>query len=190
MKTFIVVVSIVITSIFFISFSFFKRDYVDIAEGIRDKVGKNLAKKHHMDFIGTTGGMIECVRIIGFDFSIYRIIDQDQARCIIVDCVEELLKAFNENQKIRPFLLNYPFTTKNINVSICISDQKGQDLYEPYINFVGIYKENQIVYRMENRSRKIYEAFQETYQEALAKVKNSCQSTNDKRSQFVNTKGF
>ncbi len=94
---------IISLSILSMSFSFFKNDYVDIAEGIRDKVGKNLAKKHHMDFIGTTGGMIECVRLIGFDFSVYRIIDLDQARCIIVDCVEELLKAINENEKIRPF---------------------------------------------------------------------------------------
>ncbi len=87
--------------------------------------------------------------------------------------------------------MNYPFTTKNINISIFILDQKGQILIEPNINFVGIYKENQIVYRMRSdQSGKIFDAFQETYQEALAKVKNSCQSTNDKQSQFVNTKGI
>ena len=112
------------------SFSFFKSDYSDIASGIRNKVGKNLAKKHKMDFIGTSSGMMDCVRMVGFSFEINRPVSRDEARYLIVDCVEELLKAFNENEKIRPFLPH------------------SRDLFYgiPYISFVNGPKQDNIFF--------------------------------------------
>src|SRR5690349_1050648 len=99
------------------SFSLFKskpRDYVDMGREIRANVGKKLAKKHQMELISVGGGMNGSVYMIGLGFEIHHPMDRAEARERIVDCVEELLRTVNENEEIRPFLKNYPFTTKNV----------------------------------------------------------------------------
>ena len=72
-----------------VSFNFFKKNYADQAQEMRNKVGKNLAKKHRMDFFGTSGGMMNCVRMVGFSFEVSRPVSRDEARFLLVDCVED-----------------------------------------------------------------------------------------------------
>jgi len=158
------------------SFSFFKTSYSDVAQQIRNKAGKQLAKKHKMEIAAVGGGMMGCVREIALSFQIRRILSQDEARCLIVDCVEELLKAFNENEKIRPNLLNYPFTPANLDLRIFISSPDGSDVYYPDFCIVSVYNEDFITYKKEDGTGKRLEPKLEPYQEALAKVRNGCQS--------------
>lgn len=155
------------------SFCFFKRTYADKARDIRNHVGKNLAKKHHMDLVGKGGGMIDCVREISLSFQVRRILSQDEARWIVIDSVEELLKAFNENEDIRPHLLNYPFTTKNVSVKIFISNPDSSSVYYPNICIVGVNDEDFVTYKMEDNTGKTLKPIIEPYQEALAKVKSA-----------------
>jgi len=103
------------------SFSFFKTRYSDVAQQIRNKAGRQLAKKHQMELVGVGGGMMDCVREVSLSFQIRHLLSENEGRCVMVDCVEELLKAFNENEKIRPHLLNYPFTPVNLDLAIYIS---------------------------------------------------------------------
>ncbi|CRX37705.1 hypothetical protein [Estrella lausannensis] len=49
----------------------------------------------------------------------------DQARTLMVFLFQELLNRYNTNPSIRPYLLNYPFTEKNIEFSIRFVDSKG-----------------------------------------------------------------
>jgi len=160
------------------SFSFFKSSYSDIASNIIAKVGKKMAKKHKMDFIGTSGGMIDCVRMVGFSFEINRPVSRDEARYLIVDCVEELLKAFNENEKIRPFLMNYPFTEENVDIAIYIDHPQWSGAHEPNAGIVGIYTDKYIVFKIRDKpAGKLVEMTQEFYPEALARVKKDSQSS-------------
>lgn len=158
------------------SFSFLKRSYVDIAQEIRNKIGKELAKKHQMRIAGIGGGMMDCVREIAVSFQLRRVLSQDELRCLIVDCVEEFLKAFNENQEIRPYLSNYPFTTANLDIRIFVSTPQGGDVHYPDFDIVGVYNEDFVTYKREDHEGKSLKPIVEAYQEALAKVKrdNQC----------------
>ena len=167
-----------VTALIVMSFSFFKPSYSDIASNIIAKVGKNLAKKHKMDFVGTSGGMIDCVRMVGFSFQINRPVSRDEARYLIVDCVEELLKAFNENEKIRPFLMNYPFTEENVDIAIYIAHPQWSGAHEPNAGIVDIYTDKYIVFKIRDKpAGKLLETSKELYQEALARVKKDSQSS-------------
>jgi len=157
------------------SFGFFKsqpRDHAVIAREIRAKVAKKLVKKHEMECVGVGGGMMGSVYMIGLSFQIHRPIDRNEARERIIDCVEELLTAVNQNDEIRPFLKNYPFTTDNVQVAIFIKDKNRRDLYDPNISVVSVFKSQEISYCTTEPDKMKYKTqIREPYQEALALVK-------------------
>jgi hypothetical protein len=108
-------------------------DYADMAHQIRTDVAAKLTKRYNMRVIGVTGGMADCVNVIGLSFQIRGPLSKEKLREILVDCVEEFLTPINESEKIRPFLKNYPFTEKEIIIKIFIVDETGIRVYDPDI---------------------------------------------------------
>lgn len=165
-----------------LSFSLFKtkpRNHADMAREIRAVVGKKLTKKHKMDLIGVTGGMMGSVYIIGFRFQIHHPMDRGEARERIVDCVEELLAAVNANEEIRPFLKNYPFTVKNVDIAIFTDYLDGKEVFDPDISVVTADELGYITYRTEEPNGNPYaykSEYRELYSEALAKLKDRAKS--------------
>ncbi len=156
------------------SFSFFKskpRDYADIAREIRSNVGKKLSKKHRMNLIGVGGGMMGSVYMIGLSFQVRHPLERNEVRYLIVDCAEELINAVNANEEIRPYLRDYPFTTKNVQIFIFSSTSKGGDVYDPYIGASWIAESDKISYCTSEPSKITYKnKYYETYAEARAKI--------------------
>lgn len=66
-------------------------------------------------------------REIDLGFRIQQKLTVDEARRIMVDCSERLLRAINANTQIRPYLVVYPFTPAEIGLSFSITD----GTYEP-----------------------------------------------------------
>ena len=62
----------------------------------------------------------------------------DQARELLVDCVELFLAEINSNEKMRPYLFNQPFSVEDIGITIFIHDEKGKKLFDPYISVVSL----------------------------------------------------
>lgn len=160
-----------------VSFDFFKskkqRDYEVIANEITASVAKKLTKKHKMDLIGEGGGMMGSIYMIGLSFQIDHPLERSEARERILDCVEELLTAFNSNQEVRPFLKNYPFTTENVQVAIFSVTKDGREVYDPYIAVVSVDQNNYITFRTEEPNNKSYKnRHKEPYAEALSMLKS------------------
>lgn len=173
-----------------VSFNWFKtkpRDHVEIASEIRAAVSKKLAKKHNMKEAGISGGMMGSVYMIGVMFQINHPMDRDEARARIVDCAEELLTAINENKEIRPYLKNYPFTTKNIKVAIFINDRDRRPVRHPNIGVVSVYESDDIHYYTKEENQMKYKSeIREPYAEALAIVKGKAPPKNLSEIQAVN----
>ena len=55
---------------------------------------------------------------LGILFQVKRKLSIEQAREILVDCVQEFLTEINSNEEIRPYLENFPFTSKNIHIAL------------------------------------------------------------------------
>jgi hypothetical protein len=157
----------------FFLFSFFDSsyDYVKQADKISSKVTARLAKRHNMIACGGSGGMMDTVNHVGISFQKVGVFSKDEARKIVVDCVEELLRAFNEDEEIRPHLQNYPFTTNNIRVSIffCIA---GGEIYYPDFAVVGL-SAGDIVFRASEEGKRQLLTYdeEESYEEALSIVR-------------------
>ena len=162
----------------FSSFSFFKskkRNYEDMANEISIKVAKKLCKKHQMNWVGEGGGMMHSVYMIGLSFQINHVMDQNEARMRLVDCVEELLAAINENKEIRPYLKYYPFTTEHVRVSIFSRHPDGKRVFDPDFEVASILESDDIIYSTVDYSNRLKYKSQnkEPYQKALEIVKMS-----------------
>ncbi len=157
-----------------ISFNFFKskpRDYADIAREIRGNVGKKLSKKHQMNLIGVGGGMMGSVYMIGLSFQVRYPLEREEARYLVVNCAEELLRAVNSNEEIRPYLRDFPFTTKNVQVIIFSVKADGRDVYDPAICVASVSESDEICYRTQEPNSPTYKnEYNEPYAEAKAKV--------------------
>jgi hypothetical protein len=117
-----IVAFIAITSILF-SYSFivdklFEPDYEKIADAITAKTAQKIRKEKGLIPIGTGGGMMEDIEMMAISFNYYKEVDFDTARRFVVYCVEEYLTAINSSEKVRPYLHNYPFTAKNVEIRI------------------------------------------------------------------------
>jgi hypothetical protein len=169
----IVFIFIAVSTSSFLFFNSKTRDYEDIANEIRAQIGKKLAEKHMMAVVGISGGMMKSVNLVGISFQTYRAIDRDEIRYILIDCVEELLKAINESEEIRPYLKNFPFTMNNIRIEIFVSDSTGRWLYDPHIGVASISGGNKIYYCTTAPNVALFKnKYAESYEEALAIVKS------------------
>lgn len=141
-------------------------DYVTYAHNITGKVSKKLEKKHKMSLFGTGGGMMHCVEMMSMSFEIYRSLNLDEARRLIIDCVKEYAQAINNDEKIRPYLKTYPF--KNVHIVVYIENSDGSNIYHPDICIVS-YENKKVVYRTKDKNKKYgYKSeWSETFEEAL-----------------------
>ncbi len=90
---------------------------------------------------------------------------------------EDLLRRYNQDEEIRPYLKNYPFTSKNLRIVIYLVDQKGIDIHNTGNSkefLSAIYQSwGRVRYAIENDEKpNPQDIFEETYEEALSIVRN------------------
>lgn len=176
---------IYILSLLFITFAcgaYFMRNrhppsnYVILTHQIRSDVAEKLSKRYNMKVRGVTGGMAGSVNVIGLSFQILGPLSKEKLREILVDCVEEFLAPINTSEKIRPYLKNYPFTEKEIEITIFVVDASGRNLYDPEIVVATAFN-GKIWYYTEDKDNEFgyKQKIQENYQTALKIVREAKQ---------------
>jgi hypothetical protein len=151
-------------------------DYVAMADAITADVAEKLTERYPMQVIGVSGGMMNTVNTIGLHFQIRGPITKERLREMLVDSVEEFLTSINANEEIRPFLKNYPFTEKEIDIVIFIVDGLGIHVYDPD-PAVAAAAHGKICYYTEDKNNEFgyKQKIKEDYQTALQIVRESKQ---------------
>lgn len=149
-------------------------EYVVMSKAIIADMAKILPKKYGMEVISTTSGLAKRVNVLGLGFQIKGPLTKEQLREILVDCEEEFLAKVNENERIRPYLKNYPFNAENIELEIFVNDsQTGEMAVDPFITVASI-SNGLLVYRTEHKDPKTsgYKSkVLESYEDAFRIVK-------------------
>lgn len=140
--------------------------------GFINNEGSQIAKKYQMRFCGIGRGIDEegvwlikpCFQRRGSPLAV------DSARELIINCLNDYLFAINNNEELKSYLKIYPFTPKNIDMTILNSDFNGEDIHHPYIRII-LTSEGKIKYltydNAENNLR--YKSKKnESYDEAIA----------------------
>ena len=138
--------------------------------GFAAKTGEKLGKKYKMSPAGIGGGggpKEEGIWLISLVFDRYgEPLTENMARQLIVNCVDDFLEAVNNDKQLKPFLKEYPFTAKNLEVSIHNYDHNGYQIAEPFIVTVNMSRGKVGYYTVEKQDSlpfktKKYESFDE-----------------------------
>jgi hypothetical protein len=149
--------------------------YESIANEITLQVAKKLMSEHQgLHAVGTGGGMIDDVKFMMIGFNYYSDeIDVKKGRALLVECTETFLKAINSNEKIRPYLHNYPFLPSNIEVEVFCYKQDRHNLPDGTVCIFSTSKGNVEFISNNPKTNRLQVDHEEPYEEALRIVKDS-----------------
>ena len=137
MKSFCLIVLVLCCSCN-VNFSAQESDYEKDVDAVTDQVAKKIYQETGLKLMGTGGGLIDQINRLGMSFARYGDLSMEEARELLVYCVEEYLDAINADEKIRPHLCCYPFSPNNIQIAIFIY---GEDRRRPPIGFLTVVAE-------------------------------------------------
>lgn len=142
-------------------------EHEKIADKITSLVAQKIEAETGMRLMGTGGGMMGKVRMMSMSFQYFGDVSFEQARELLVYCVNEYLLAINTNEEIKPFLVHYPFTPEDIQIEIYIRKQSGQDPSVGSLSLIGaVY--GVLDYNVKRPDPILYEKIQkESYEKAV-----------------------
>ncbi len=142
----------------------------DSAREVRRRVAYKLKKEKELYPCGTGAQMMDEIQMLGLAFNYFQPVDIEKSRKLLIDAVDEFVNAVNEDTEIRPYLGNYPFEPKNIDIRIFMKNRDGSELPRGVLHCIssidGIL-EYDISDPQTGRLRTI---FKETYAEALERL--------------------
>jgi hypothetical protein len=143
------------------------------AKKISNIVIKEMKRDYSLYCDGQGGGMPDNLRSIKVSFVAYRKGSIEEAREIEVKAIQRFIKLINEDEKLRPYLCEFPFPTRGIEVSLSFNQKNGS--YYPDNALAFITHINGILY-YESRSLamdKFTPLHQESFEEALKIVQQN-----------------
>lgn len=138
------------------------------------KIGKKLGEKHGMFVSGIGGAEKDGIGLISITFSRYcDPLNVENGRRVLVDCVQEFLSAINQDELLRPYLRDFPFTPANLEIDILSYTTEGKLIFDPHLEVVSEYKGTVIYRTRDPDDRYKYKLdISESYEEALKIVQN------------------
>ncbi len=97
---------------------------------------------------------------------------EKEARKLIISCANDFIIAVNNNSLLKSLLKDYPFSSKNLDMTIINADKNHNDYFFPYITVVKNIR-GKINFLTEDPSTKygFHTDKSETYEEAVAILK-------------------
>jgi hypothetical protein len=145
---------------------------------IQKQVAPMLAKKYNMQLCGAGGGMPDgIVNMLALSYDLKRSLTIEQARPILIDCLNTYVNAVNADTELRPYLKNYPFTPKNIEIHIFFQTLDGGQVCDPFLCVASSVR-GKLIYNTEEKGQKFGYKTEviETYEDAV-KILNERKNT-------------
>jgi hypothetical protein len=154
-------------------------EYIHLSDKIVNAYIKDVKYRYGFHLDGSGGSMMNDITVIRLMFSSINTVKLDQARIIFVDSVENLLNRVNSDEKIRPYLHNFPFTIDNIQLDIGFLKPGGKFVDGEFIATISLIK-GKIFYGHYNMSKdRLENLYSEPYEEAIKIVREQ----NDQKEQ-------
>src|SRR5690349_17251203 len=138
-----------------------------IANQITQETAKKLKEKKNLILIGTGGQMMHEIEMLAMSFNYYHEVNLEQARELLICAINEYLSDINNNQDVRPYLHEYPFTSKNVEIRIFIY---GPDRRKLSPDKIGYILSIDGVLEYYTRADDDHPVCKETYAEALSEI--------------------
>lgn len=145
------------------SFGYQSPRYVKLAHEITEKTAKELKAQKNLYLIGTGGQMMDDIQMMAMSFNYYQEVNLKTARELTIYAIDEYLSAINNNKEVRPYLHEYPFTAKNVEIRIFVYNPDRSELPLEKIYCIECINGGLEYYARSNPRQAIYE---ETYEQA------------------------
>lgn len=156
---------IAIFSLFGCSQSISKK--VQIANKVREKTAEKLHREIDLVPMGFGGQMMDQIKMMKLVFQYRHPISLDQGREILLHATNEFLNQINSTQSILPFLYEQPFQSKNIVVTIVITNSDGSKVHPGSLCML-VCEDGYLQYETHDlNSDKLTTIYKESYEEAL-----------------------
>jgi hypothetical protein len=148
-----------------------KIDYCELLEN-RTTISfvEKMKRKKGLIGIGLGGGSAgpgKGARMLSVTFECYQKVNIAQARMLLLECVQEFLDEINSKQELESCLSVFPFTYKNISISLLFTDKKSNgDFFQPPLIAAAGADEGEMHYVIA-RDDSLERVKEETYEEAL-----------------------
>lgn len=141
-----------------------------LADLVIRKTATKLKKETNMRPCGTMGQMLNEIQKLGLSFYYYQPTDIVEARKLLVKSVDAMLQEVNQETKIHPFLIRYPFMPRNIEIEIFLRNPDGKDV-KPGTLYVISASDGNLVYQIDHpQTKKLTTIYKETFEEAKQRV--------------------
>jgi hypothetical protein len=154
--------------------------YITMANRLLSKTAKQLKIEKDLIPIGDNGQMMGDIKTMGLSFNYYHLLNLEKARELLLYASNVFLKNINENKEIRPYLHNYPFTQKNIELVIFICQANGN---EPNLGDLSVLtlRRGSLTFKLSapNKSSHCPILHEETYETGLEIYQNSKNESDD-----------
>lgn len=148
-------------------------EHVKIASEIMADCIQDINKTYGTSCYGSGGSFLDGVKIISLSFSARDMnLTIDESRVLVVNTVEKLLKRVNDDERIRPHLEHFPFTSNGAEVSISFHDDNGERVGEDFVAYVSTNEKGRVYYSTYDHSaEKLKNLHEESYAEAVRIVR-------------------
>lgn len=140
-------------------------DYDTMAYRVMNTYSDKIEKPLGVKLIATGGGMASDLHMLELVYEGQQHFNVEQARHLYITVMEGFLKAINSYRQIRPWLHEYPYTSKNVRMRITFHDANGERVPNEYIAYIATIKGT--VYYDTHHNNDFRDFHKEPYEEAL-----------------------
>ncbi|WP_231919513.1 hypothetical protein [Simkania negevensis] len=136
-----------------------------MANKLRSQVAKEIAKTYDLKPVGFGGAIHEKIEELALSFDCCRTLTIHEYRDLLVHCAEYFLNRINSNEEIRSYLQNYPFDSKNIDLTIYVHSEDKKRFDVGQLASLAVIK-GKIVYHYRDSEYTVKTLKREDYEEA------------------------
>lgn len=151
-------------------------EYVRLIERNMKEFVKDSIEHYGVGCYGQGGAFMDAINEVDLHFVAFGPMNVDELRFLFLVLTEEYLHRVNSNIILRPYLKNYPFTSRNLAFGIRLVDLKGRSIVNKgvetdLLSGVSLIKGKLCYFFSNDEKVCLQDAYEEPYEEALAIVR-------------------
>ncbi len=141
-----------------------------LAHMVQKKAQLQLESERGLILVGTGGGMMDEIRMLALSFEYDKPMSPCEGRKLLIRAVDVFLAIINENEEIRPYLIQSPFKPEYVEIRIFLNNPNGTEIPLGDLSILSAV-DGVLNYLIEDPVTTLFvTAYKETYQEAVAKL--------------------
>lgn len=156
--------------IFLLLLSACHKSHSDLADEQMSCYAKKAYQEKGIVLEGSGGEMMNDIKVFTLSFNCFEHLTLAQTRVLMVQVIDEFLQQVNADEKIRPYLHDYPLTVKNVSLMIGFINHQNKRPPKEYIALAYTHKD--IIYyshwdSTQLESSKFCDDYQESFSDAV-----------------------